>query len=124
LKEFGIFFFVCFGYKALWPGILYVGASRAEAERNVAIAFEVTKQGMSKVCSYEGWIKQNNAVLRLVSCATADRQARYNDPAGFRGGDSTEHWGSKFDFASRLDWFIVAMPHQHKVQRPQPQWDE
>jgi hypothetical protein len=95
--------------ETLWPGILYVGASRAEAEHNVAIAFEVTKQGMSKVCSNEGWIKQNNEVLRLVGRANADRQAKYNDAAGFRGGDPTKHWGSKFDFASRMDWFIVAM---------------
>jgi hypothetical protein len=95
--------------EGLWPGIFYVGASRAEAEHNVAIAFDVTKQGMSKVCTNEGWHKQNDEVLRLVGRARAERKARFENPAGFRDGDPEKHWGSKFDFAMRLDWFITAM---------------
>jgi hypothetical protein len=64
---------------------------------------------MSKVCSNDGWHKQNDEVQRLIGRAQAERRAKFEDPAGFRGGDPSRHWGSKFDFASRLDWFITAM---------------
>jgi hypothetical protein len=69
--------------EGLWPGIFYLGASRSEAEGNAAIASDVTKQGMSKVCSSDGWHKRNGEVQRLIGRAQAERKEKFEDPPYF-----------------------------------------
>jgi hypothetical protein len=56
-----------------WPGILYVGASRAEDERNLALSFNISEQAMNSIGKSPAWVKTNAEVNRLVELATSQR---------------------------------------------------
>ena len=92
-----------------WPGIFYVAASRAEAAHNVAVNFDVTVEGMSKLCSTESWRRQDAEVNRLIDRANQFRAEKFSDATLFRDDLPERHWGSKYDFAVRLQWFIDVM---------------
>jgi hypothetical protein len=111
--------------EARWPGIFYVAASRAEGVHNVAINFDVTVAGMSKLCSTDAWKRQDTEVARLISKAKEFREQKTSDSSSFRDGDPERHWGSKFDFATRLKWFIdVAGSQMASSNNPEETKDE
>ena len=87
-----------------WPGIFYVGSSRAMAEHNLALAHPLSSEDLKKITGGGAWLAQKITVSKLERKARDVRQAlaQRNDRAWHR----SHPWGSKYDFAQRLYRFI------------------
>jgi hypothetical protein len=62
-----------------WPGILYVAASRAESDNDLALDFDVTNDGLSKIVTTNSWKQQHNEVNRLSEEAMRQRDKINSD---------------------------------------------
>jgi hypothetical protein len=82
--------------EGLWPGILYVGASRAEKEHNLAIDFSMTTDDLGCVGKNARWEKQDAEVKRISNAALAHREQM-----------SHAGQGSKQDFVHMLGWLCT-----------------
>ena len=82
----------------IWPGIFYVGSSRAKDTKNLVLQNEFTEKCASKIGRDVRWIAQHEEVQRIH--AKADAQfAMYDDD------------GTRFKEAMR--WLILYMREMH-----------
>ena len=114
-----------------WPGILYVGNSRAMEADDIAIHDALSLEDLRKVGSQATWAKQHEEVDRLLTLAEGLRRklrAESTKPwhptsvslneAYDEEGD--RRYGSKFDFIQRLYWFTSVMATRIRdLDRPQ-----
>jgi hypothetical protein len=87
-----------------WPGIYYVGASRAMAGHNLALSKPLSKTDLEAITQGRAWRSQNSTVAGLERKAQDLRHelSHRND----RAWHQAHRWGSKYDFAQRVFQFI------------------
>ena len=57
-----------------WPGILYVGGSRAQEEEDIALKFNITSNAINKIGTSASWKKQDAEVNDIYVKAMARRR--------------------------------------------------
>ncbi|MCG3771450.1 MAG: hypothetical protein JW384_02636 [Nitrosomonadaceae bacterium] len=87
--------------EGLWPGIFYVGTSRAQDSGDVAVAFDVTSELLSCIGKSKGWQELHDEVCRLELKAREFRELM----KGRHVAEGTQ-WGSARDLAERVKWMI------------------
>ena len=99
--------------EALWPGILYVGASRPEKEHNFALDFDISRSDLKKVGASARWRKQHAEVERIHEAARVLCETNESLDERSAVGDATEcPWGSRQDFFFRLTSFCLSAKAQ------------
>jgi len=84
-----------------WASILYVAASRAMGEGDIALSSSPTLDDLQKIGTTVSWRSQAAEVSKHEAGAIALRRRLQSQP--------TKHgrqWGSQYDFCYRLKWFI------------------
>jgi hypothetical protein len=60
--------------EAKWPGIFYVGGSRAETEDDVVIDFDISLEDIESIGKSDSWMKQHGEVQELTQKALRCRR--------------------------------------------------
>jgi hypothetical protein len=87
-----------------WPGIFYVGSSRAMAAHNLALSNPLSAEDLEAISRGPAWQAQKATVRSFERRArdTRDALKLRNE----REWHSAHPWGSRYDFAQRLHRFI------------------
>jgi hypothetical protein len=57
-----------------WPGIMYVGGSRAKEEACIALKFDITTNALNKIGTSDSWKRQDAEVKSIHDKAMQRRQ--------------------------------------------------
>lgn len=87
--------------EGMFPGIFYVGCSRATCAESLTLAEAVPTDDYARIGTCGRWQEQHDVVAEISLAATVQRAEMQS-----RQGKGGHQWGSPGDFLRRLSWLI------------------